>query len=239
MEIYIEVVYIINCIVLFFTFEILFFLLNCHTNLRKLFHYILSYNISFILLYIDLFQGFILIYYLILSIFYFKKNSYIYYPLFVFIYMSILSFSRFLIKESYIYHGILIIDSINISVIYPFVLFLISLIYVFIYFIKTKAHTFLVNVCFDDYSITGFIDTGNFVIYKGFPVIFMNKKYLNEYMIIDCIEIKSVIGIEYINIVEVKNIKINNRIIDFAYVGLMNECEYDCILNNQILGGML
>lgn len=239
MEIYIEIIYILNSIILFYAFEILFFLLNCHASLNKLFHYVITYNISIILLYIDLFQGFILFYYLVLIIIYFKSNAYIYYPLFIFIYMSILSFMNMVIKNSSIYQGILLVESMSMSLIIFLCLFILSLIYFFIYYYKTKIQDYKVTIIIKGQKYIGLIDTGNHASYKGYPIIFVNKSICTQHEIIDYIEIRTLSGYKSIAIIKMNNIKINNRLIESIYAGIMENNEYDFILNNKILGGML
>lgn len=239
MEVYLEIIYILNGIVLAFTFEILFFLLNIQIDLKKLFQYVLTYNISLVLLYIDFHTGFTLFYYLLISVIYFKKQVYIYYPLFIFIYISVITFINHYINTSTIYQGILIIETLDSSMIIIFALFLLTIIYFYIVYIKNKIHTTLTSVVFNQISLKALIDTGNTVYYKGYPVIFIKRKYLRDYRVLETISVNSITGIQDIEIIKIKNIKINN--IDFynVYSGIMDEGEYECILNTQLLGGML
>ncbi len=239
MDVYIEIIYILNSIIIAFSFEILFFLLNCQIDLKKLFQYVLTYNISLVLLYIDVFNGFILLYNLIISIFFFKKQIYIYYPLYTFIYMSVLTFINKLISSSYIFQGILLIEKIEISTLMILSFFLLILIYLYILYCRNKINNSITYVYFDNYTCKALIDSGNLVYYKGYPVIFIKQKYLMNYDIIDKILINSIGGYKLVNIVLLKSIKINEIILHNVYVGIIDEGEYDCILNYQLLGGML
>ncbi len=239
MEVYVEVVYILNCILLFFTLEILFFLLNCQIDLKKLFQYVLTYNISLVFLYVDLIHGFILFYFFIITLLIFKKEVYIFYPLFLFIYVSIITFINRILPSSYIFQGILLVESVN-EVFYGLIIIMIiSLFYFYIYYCKNKLKDFIVDVEFESIGTKGLIDTGHNVFYKGYPVIFINKKYLLHYKTVDTLTVNTVLGNETLDIVVVKNIKINKKIIRECYVALIEECEFDCIINYETLGGYL
>lgn len=96
-----------------------------------------------------------------------------------------------------------------------------------------------VKVSFLDKECLGFIDTGNKVYYKGYPVIFMNSVLLDHYQIIDKIEIETASSKEWVDIVELDEICIQDFIFHHVYVGVMSSKEYDCILNSELLGGLL
>ena len=90
MNVYIEVTYFMNAILILLCFEILSFLLNIQITIKKLCLYVFTYNISIVFLFVDLFTGFLLVYDFILTFFYFRRLIYIYYPVYLFIYFSIL-----------------------------------------------------------------------------------------------------------------------------------------------------
>lgn len=75
MEVYLEMTYLMNALSILLTFEILRFLLGIQISKKKLCLYVLTYNISFILLFIDFFDGFLFVYFLILTFFIFKNKS--------------------------------------------------------------------------------------------------------------------------------------------------------------------
>ena len=60
MNVYIEITYFMNALLILLSFEILSFLLNIRITKKRLCLYVLTYNISFVFLFIDLFTGFIL-----------------------------------------------------------------------------------------------------------------------------------------------------------------------------------
>ena len=113
MEVYIEVTYCINAFIILLSFELLCFLLNIQMTKKELFKYVITYNISFIFLYLDLFDGFILFYDLFLTFLYFRKQVYIYYPIYLFIYISLLAFLNYLLPQSVIFQGVLLIEGFN------------------------------------------------------------------------------------------------------------------------------
>ncbi|MCD7950782.1 MAG: hypothetical protein LUG12_11070 [Erysipelotrichaceae bacterium] len=238
MEVYIEWTYMINAFIILWTIEILCFLLNQIISIKKLMFYMLAYNISIILLYVDMFIGFILIYDLVISVLLFRKLTYIYYPLYVFIYVSITSFMQLMIKDSFIFQGVLLLSGLSLSTYLFMSIVVVLFIYFYLYYCKNKIHGNYVEVSLHDKHCLGFIDNGNHVTYKGSPVIFMNKAYIHEEYI-DDIEIEVVNDKQMIHLVMVKDISINHYVLHDIYVGVLHDCEYDCILNNQLLGGLL
>lgn len=240
MTVYIEVTYIMNAFLVFLSFEILCFLLNIQITKKELCLYVLTYNISIVLLYIDLFEGFIFFYDLILTFFYFRKQVYIYYPLYMFIYISLLSFLSFLIPQSIVFQGVLLIEGVNITSLSIMGILLLIMIYFYISFCQYKINqNEMVDVSFLDIHCQGFIDNGNRVFYKGYPVIFISQHLLNEYHPIDTIDICTAHSVETVDIIMIDDMMINHQSLHHVYAGLISNYEYDCILNAQLMGGLL
>ncbi|MCD7894724.1 MAG: hypothetical protein LUG60_13640 [Erysipelotrichaceae bacterium] len=238
MEVYIEWTYLMNGFIILWTWEILCFLLNQLISIKKLMIYVLLYNVSLILLYMDMFNGWILLYDLVISILLFRKLVYIYYPLYIFIYISLISFMHFMIHDSLIFQGILIVRGLSISVMLIISVMVVILIYFYIHDCKNKIHDDFVEVVLNHKHCLGFIDNGNKVTYQGCPVIFMNNDLI-EGDFVDRIEIEVVNRKQVIDIVQVKDILIDGFVLHDVYVGVLYDCEYDCILNNQLLGGFI
>ena len=59
MEVYLEVTYLINALMILLTFELLCYLLNIQMSQKELLKYVLTYNLSVLFLYIDFFDGFL------------------------------------------------------------------------------------------------------------------------------------------------------------------------------------
>lgn len=239
MDVYIEVTYILNALIIFLSFEILSFLCNIRISKKEMFKYVLTFNISVLLIYVDVFEGFLLFYDLVLCIYFFRKQTYIYYPIFIFVYISLISFCDFL-SDMMIFQCILVIDGLHLSSL--FFVFLICLIsfYFYIYYCSILLnHNDFVDVYINDHQYIGFIDSGNKVYYKGYPLIFFNKSLFYKYRAIDSIEIKTAVSKGIVDIIEIDEMMINHQSIHHLYAGLIDELEYDCILNTKLMGGII
>lgn len=241
MEVYIEVTYFLNALLLFFSFEILSFLLNINISLKEMLKYMLTYNISILLIYIDFFDGFLIFYFLIVSIVYFRKQVYLYYPVFIFIYISLLSFFDLCLHEMISYQCILLCEGFSIPSLTVVILFVIIASYFYVYYcsITIKEIDNYVDIFIGGKQYIGFIDTGNKVTYKGYPLIFFNKKLLKDYNAIDYIEIKTAVNLDLVPIIKIQDITINHQLLHNIYIGLIEELDYDCILSPSLMGGII
>jgi len=229
-----------NAFIILLSFELLCFLLNIQMTKKELLKYVMTYNISFIFLFLDLFDGFILLYNLFLTFFYFRKQTYIYYPIYIFIYISLLSFLEFCLPHSLIFQGVLLIEELNITSISIIAFLSCIIIYFYVSFCSYKLNQEdMIDVSFLNIKCLGFIDNGNKVFYKGYPVIFISKHLLNEYRAIDTIDVSTAHSLETIDIILLDDIDINHQTLHHVYAGLMSSSEYDCILNTQLMGGLL
>lgn len=240
MEVYIELTYLINALMILLSFELLCFLLNQQMSKKELFKYVLTYNISIIFLFIDFFDGFLLLYDLLLTLFYFRRLTYIYYPLYLFIYISLLSFIDMMLPSSLIFQGVLLVEGNDYLSMLIIGIMVVLIFYFYISYCQQKIQADeMVDVCYLGKECLGFVDNGNKVFYHGYPVIFMSQKMMGDYQKIDTIEIETASQKEYVDIVMVEEIEIHHHIMHHVYVGVMLSSEYDCILNSQLLGGML
>ena len=108
MEVYVELTYCMNGILFIMTYEMISLLLNIHWSFMKILFLSFLSNISVILIYIDYLPYISFLYWFVLFLFFFKKQFFLYFPVFLIVYFSILFFINTLIKESFIYNGILI-----------------------------------------------------------------------------------------------------------------------------------
>lgn len=239
MEVYLEMTYLMNALSILLTFEILCFLLGIQISKKKLCLYVLTYNISFILLFIDFFDGFLFVYFLILTFFYFQKQIYIYYPLYIFIYLSVLTVMQWLVPSAIIFQGILLIEGFHIHLVMILGVFALIITYFYIYSCRERVHNKLVKVTFHDKQCYGFIDTGNKVTYKGCPVIFLNQKLVLDYPVIDCIWVDTAHCTEKVDLIMIPDITIHHFKLHHVYAGIISSDMYECILNQQLLGGLL
>lgn len=240
MEVYLEITYLINAMMILLTFELLCFLLNLQMTYKELLKYMITYNISIIFLYIDIFDGFLFIYDLFLTFFYFRKLTYIYYPLLLFIYISLLSFLEWILPSSVIFQGVLIVEGLGTFSLLLLGGLIVCIFYFYVSFCKNKMEdSEMVDVCFFNTKCLGLIDNGNKVFYKGYPVIFISQRLLKQYDVIDYIDIETAMQKEKIAIMLMEEIEVNHQLLHHVYVGIMSSGEYDCILNTQLLGGLL
>lgn len=239
MLVYTEITYLLNALMIFLSFEILAFLMNMKIEVKQMIKYVFSFNISIFLIYFDVFEGFLLVYDLLICLFFFKKQTYIYYPIFIFIYISLLSFFGFF-DNMIIFQCILIVDGFNIPSIFLISLIFVLSIYFYIYYCSLIISDYdYVDISLCNQQLKGFIDNGNKVYYKGYPLLFLNTSLINNYEIIDYIEITTAIQKETIAIIEIDEIMINHQSIHHLYAGLIDKLEYDCILSPKLMGGIL
>ncbi len=97
----------------------------------------------------------------------------------------------------------------------------------------------MVDVCFLNKKCLGFVDSGNKVFYQGYPVIFITKELMGDYEKVGTIQIETALKQEEVDIMMMDEIEINHQTLHHVYVGVMSSSEYDCILNSQLLGGLL
>ena len=240
MEIYIEITYFINAFLILLSFEILCFLLNIQMTKKELFKYVITYNIYLFLLYFDMFFGFIMIYDFILCFIFFKKQVYIYFPIYFFIYISLMSFMELTLPHCVLFQGILLIEGINMTSMMIMSVLLVMIIYFYISFCHHQlSQDQWMDVSFQNVQCLGFIDNGNKVFYKGYPVIFISKALLKDYQPIDKIRISTANQQEEVDIILIDDIDINHQTLHHVYAGIMSCHEYDCILNKQLMGGLL
>ena len=175
----------------------------------------------------------------------YHKQIFLYYPIFLFIYFSILYFVSSFIYESFIYNGILIVP-VSFS---SFVLFIVGLLFVllqimFIVYLKRKvrinSYLYPVELFYDgkQYVFNGFLDSGNEVYYEGFPLILVNEKIIDKYEVIDVVELNDLRS-DFIGVIKVDTLAINNQLLENIYVGVIKGIEYDCLLNKSLMGGIL
>lgn len=245
MEVYIELVYLINLLIIIVSYQILTIILNINLDYKRLLLYSLLTNISLIVLYIDASNYILLVSWLIVFSILFKKQVFLFYPSFLFIYFSLIRCISSLVQESYIYSGILIIpiSYTNLSIMIISILFVI-LQFMFVIYCrhKIKINEYLLDVSINyknkKIDCVGFLDSGNEVYYEGYPIILLNKQLVVEYEVIDVVSIDNIKEC-YIEIIIVDKLVVNKQILKNVYVGIIENIKYDCLLNKQLMGGIL
>ena len=97
----------------------------------------------------------------------------------------------------------------------------------------------MVKVCLQGHQCYGFIDNGKQVTYHGYPVIFINQRFAGDYTVIDNIWIETASQQEKIDLILLPDIKIHHQTLHDVYAGIISSNQYDCILNQQLMGGLL
>lgn len=245
MEVYIEVVYVINLCILMICFQMMTILLNIRLSYKRTILYSIVLNYSVAMLYIDNIYYILLIGWFITFLSMFKKQVFLYYPIFVFIYYSLIYFIQSLITESFIYQGILItpISYTNLTLGVIAIVFLI-LQTMFVVYSKRKVrndeYVFDVTVIYQNqrYQYQGFLDSGNEVYYQGYPLILINKNKIKEYQSIDRIVVDNIQDI-IVDVIQVEKCIVNHQELTDVYVGMIENIKYDCLLHKQLMGGVM
>lgn len=245
MEVYVEVTFLTNFLIILSSLEMMGILLCKEMSYLQVLKESFLLSFSVLLLYIDSYSWMILIIWLVIFYLLYHKQIFLYYPIFLFIYFSILYFVSSFIYESFIYNGILIVP-VSFS---SFVLFIVGLLFVllqimFIVYLKRKvrinSYLYPVELFYDgkQYVFNGFLDSGNEVYYEGFPLILVNEKIIDNYEVIDVVELNDLRS-DFIGVIKVDTLAINNQLLENIYVGVIKEIEYDCLLNKSLMGGIL
>lgn len=245
MDVYVELTYCMNGILFIMTYEMISLLLNINWSFLKILFLSFLSNISIVLIYIDYLPYISFLYWIVLFLFIFKKQFFLYFPVFLIVYFSILFFINTLIKESFIYNGILItpINYKDIVIIIMTVIFLIIETIYLIYTkrkIKQKDDLYEIILIFNQkkYHCQGFLDSGNHAYYLGYPLIFIKKNVIDSYEKIDTMTVSG-ISKRKIDIILVDQLLVNKQTLKNVYVGVLDELDYDCLLNKELMGGII
>lgn len=245
MEIYIELTYIINAFVYIVVFEMLSILLNVNWSLYRILLYSFLCNISLILIYIDYLPYISLLYWGLIFLGLFKKQFFLFFPVFIVVYFSVLLFIHSLIESSFIYNGILITPTsyTDIVVICIAVVFVIVE-YLYIAYTRKKIthdkYLYDVKVVYQDkeYWCQGFLDSGNEANYQGFPLVFMKKGIIATYHKIDTYVVMT-FAQQQVDIICVDKLCVNEQVLSHVYIGMLDHLQYDCLLNKELMGGII
>lgn len=245
MEVFIEVVYVMNWAILIICFQMMTILLNIQMSYKKTIMYSFLINYSIFMLYLDQIYYILLLGWFTTFCYIFRKQVFLYYPVFLFIYYSLIYFIQSLITESFIYQGILItpISYTTLTLGVIAVVFL-TLQTMFIVYGKRKIaidmymHEVTIVYQQQQYQYRGFLDSGNEVYYLGYPLILINKNKIKNYNSIDTITIDNVQNI-IVDVIQIEICKVNNQELKDVYVGLIENIKYDCLLHKQLMGGVM
>lgn len=245
MEIYIELTYLTNYLLILMALEMMAILLSKEMSYFKVIKHSFYLSGVVILLYLDKYSWLILLIWAVIFLFLYQRQIFLYYPVFIFVYFSLILFASSIIPEAFIYNGILI-SPVNVS---SAGLFIISLIVViiqvmFIVYLKRKVrisdYLYAMELDYGKqcHQIQGFLDSGNEVYYEGYPLILINQGVIANYQTLDYLILND-LRKEVIEIIKADRIIINNQILEDVYVGVIAGIQYDCLLNKSLMGGVL
>lgn len=245
MEVYIEFTYISNFLIVLAALEMMGILLSKEMTYLEVLKQSFLLSLGVLLLYVDKYNWLILVVWLVIFYCLFHKQMFLYYPSFIFIYFSILFFASSLIPEAFIYNGILITPLKSSGM----MLFIISLLVVlmqvmFIIYLRRKvrinSYLYPIELSYQGqkYLFDGFLDSGNEVYYEGFPLILIKTGIIEQYEMIDILELNDLRS-DLIEIIKVEQLVINNQVLEDVYAGIITGIHYDCLLNKALMGGVL
>lgn len=242
MEVYIELTFLTNYLLIMTAIAMMAILLNKEMSYVQVLKQSLYLSSVILLLYLDKYSWLILVIWAIIFLWLYQRSIFLYYPVFIFAYFSLLFFSSSIIPEAFIYNGLLIMD-INVGYIG---LLIVSLVVVlvqvmFIVFLKRKVriNDYLYSLVLDyqeqSYYLQGFLDSGNELYYEGYPLVLLKRGIIDSYHVIGLLELRK----DIIEIIKVDRLIINKQTLHDVYVGVIAGIEYDCLLNKALMGGIL
>ncbi|RHP77705.1 hypothetical protein DXA62_02470, partial [Coprobacillus sp. OF03-2AA] len=88
------------------------------------------------------------------------------------------------------------------------------------------------------YHLSGFLDSGNHANYLGYPLIFIKKSKIDTYQQLDTLIIDG-LKKRKIDIILVDQVLVNKQSLRNVYIGVLDELDYDCLLNKELMGGII
>lgn len=245
MEVYIEFIYLINYLVIVVSLELMAILLNKEMSMLLVLKQAFFLSGGSLLMFIDQNRYLLLLIWLIIMAVLYQRQIFLFYPVFIFVYFSLLFFLSSLVTNSFIYNGILITELDASKIVFFILCFILGIIQtMFIVFLKRKVrvgeymYPIELNLADQNYLLEAFLDSGNEVYYQGFPLILVNQSVINDYQVIDILKLHDLRS-DVIEIVKVDKALINNQILSNIYVGVIKGIQFDCLLNKSLMGGVL
>lgn len=244
MEVYIEAIYLINWFIVLLSLQMMNLLLNVKESIKKTIKHTFYLSTMIIGLYVDI-DLFVVILWLFLFIYLYQRQFFLFYPVFLLIYGSITRFISSFHETTFLFHGILILPNQYLSIFLIIELIVIGIletIYVIYCRRKIQLGEYLLDVVLylnhQKIKCKGFLDTGNEVYYQGYPLLLLNKELIQEYQIIDSIAVDNIKNV-VLDVIKIDQLEINHQYLKDVYVGLIDSIKYDCLLNKQLMGGIL
>lgn len=244
-EIYIELIYLLHLFNIIICNEMMNILLHCNVPFKEVFIKSLLMSITYFFLFIDSVSYLIFVFWFIIFFLLYKKQVFIFFPIFIIIFQTISYFIASVSQVSFIYNGILIIPmqySMIAIIIVATLMILSNCMYIIYCKKRIIAKDFMYEVVIVHkkvrFKINAILDSGNNVYYNGFPLIILNKDRINNIEIIDSIFTSGVL-VQMIEIGVVDEVVVNGQSLKNVYVGLVDYMEYDGLLNKELMGGII
>lgn len=244
MEVYIEAIYLIHVILILISLQMTNILLNVKETMKETIKHTIFLSSTIIVLYVD-FRFLLYCMWFLLFLWLYRRQFFLFYPVFLLMYFSISYFICSLIKEAFLFQGILILPSVYLSISWvPIILIFVILEIVFVVYCRRKIQMdqYMLDVVLyhlgEKIVCKGFLDTGNEVYYDGFPLLLVNRRLLKQYQVIDQVTVNNVKNL-ILDVIVIDKVELNQQVLKNVYVGLLDNIKYDCLLNKQLMGGIL
>lgn len=248
MEIYIDIVYILNALIILITLLSTLIIMNTNLEIKKMLVGVLVLSTYTFSIYIKMntFLGYLALL-ILLMFFLFKDKKGMATIIFYIVHTTYIYSFTAVMKECRVVHQVLIVP-ISFSWMYTFVLssFIILLYTGYIFQMKErltiKNFKYSVSIRYNncDYEIEGFMDSGNQAVYNNKIVIFMLKEIVTDVEIIEFISIDTVGEKQVLPIIEIDYLIFENKKYLDVYVALVDTLEIEgvsCLLNIKLLYG--
>ena len=108
MEVYIELTYLTNYLIILVALEMMAILISKEMSYLMVIKHSFYLSGVILLLYLDSYSWLIILIWAVVFLCLYQRQIFLYYPIFIFVYFSLLLFVSSIIPEAFIYNGILI-----------------------------------------------------------------------------------------------------------------------------------
>ncbi len=245
MVVYIEAIYILLWVIIMTSMQCSIVLLQCVISTKKLVYSCFLLSLAILSLYNDIVGNWFILYWFMVFGYLFKKQVFLYFPVYLVVYFSIIYFIQSLSNMAYVYKGILLVEEL-VSLVICIVMGGIFCILLILYIMYSKKrigqHGLLYSmvVYYQDRAIDciGFLDTGNELYYEGYPLFLIHVDKIGEYVCIDNITVSGIKEYQ-LPIIQVNKICINQQVVENVYLAVVDNIHYDCLLHKQLMGGVM
>lgn len=245
MEVYVEVIYIVHFLITLLSLENMTILLQINPSTKSIIKNTFIFSSTYFFIYLDANLFIVLIGWFILFLIVYQKQLFLYFPTFMILYFTIVYFICSLSPSSFIYNGLLMFPM-QISILGSFMIVLLFTLSTVMYFIYCKKkissmnYMYPIQLTYQGNTIycNALLDSGNEMYYEGYPLILFSKRVIEDYQKITTLYSNGVIE-QVIDIIVIERCIINDQKLNNIYAGVINQLDYDCLLNKQLMGGII